>query len=941
MIEKIKSLDIKQVIEDVSGLQWRKNILEKCPFCGSGTGKNKSSALSVKKNTFKCFGCDAGGSAIDFVMKHHNVKEHEAINFLAKKYNIAEGDKSYGFTAKFEKLNDKFTDYVFGTKPEFTDFELKTLGRKVTKEVCAQFNCESLEYYITKASEEKPASYKISSTPEYPIYLFSYKKTVQTTTGEKTFEFKRVYQPLSKDHRFFWVGFKPSDYIFADNKTAKLLEKAEEKIDIPKEDRIETLILCTGTSDAMNVYAEGIDEKSEKQKYNVIWLNSETNWHKFSSYHFKLLDKISLNFYVLPDLDKTGREKAYQFCLKYLDTKIIWLPADLSNFRRNGKPCKDVKDFFNIYKSEKYTKIEFYFKELVRVANSLRFWDELTKKKAKKTEFYLSNERIYQFLQANGFYRIPSKNEKKGWVFVHIQNNIVKQVNDESVAEYVNAFVTNFLKNNLDYFDAKLIDKIHKSNEFKIASLSKLQLREDLDFKLSTENYDYFTFKNVAWKITNKGIEEMTLSNIDKFIWDYKIIDFDAKKTDAPFEISLSQEYLEYQKKKDFKEEFSEEKKFDLQINDTDFSYIKYLYNTGRVFWQKEKNGEILTETEKKQQDLFFISKCVGLGYVLYRYKEKSKAWCLYATDTEIGDTGEHKGGTGKSIYMETPSYMGLRKDAYVDGQENDLNNQRFAFGNVSIDTDFVFMEDVDKNVDLHKYMNVIQGKMKIEPKSVQYYVLPFDDSPKIIMNSNHAVRNLDASLRRRMWFAGFCDYYHAANAVYAVQEHTPFMEFGKNLMTDYTPEEKNKLFNFLAQCVVTYLKFREKIESPASFVERRNMQREIGDSFLEWAEDYFMDDKLNSELVRDDVFNNFISTFTEKEQKFIKNDNKFKKKLEVFAVFKGWELNPLEMITNKDDVKRRRIRKNKDGKKIEYIYFRTADFKYLSEIEDLPDGVA
>jgi len=87
-----------------------------------------------------------------------------------------------------------------------------------------------------------------------------------------------------------------------------------------------------------------------------------------------------------------------------------------------------------------------------------------------------------------------------------------------------------------------------------------------------------------------------------------------------------------------------------LNILDKNFSYIKYLYNSGKVYWKQEESGVPLTELQKREHDLFFISKVAALGYSMYRYKEPSKAWAVYCMETELSDLGYHKGGTGKSF---------------------------------------------------------------------------------------------------------------------------------------------------------------------------------------------------------------------------------------------------------------------------------------------------
>jgi hypothetical protein len=93
MIEDLKTIDIKAIIEKETSLKFFKNghshILEKCPFCGSGSGKNKSSAFSIdpKKNIFKCFSCDKKGNTIEFIKYLKEIDSKAAIKYLTENYS--------------------------------------------------------------------------------------------------------------------------------------------------------------------------------------------------------------------------------------------------------------------------------------------------------------------------------------------------------------------------------------------------------------------------------------------------------------------------------------------------------------------------------------------------------------------------------------------------------------------------------------------------------------------------------------------------------------------------------------------------------------------------------------------------------------------------------------------------------------------------------------
>jgi DNA primase len=86
-IEKLKnSIDIVDVIGNY--LELKKtgaNFKARCPFHGE---KTPSFVVSPQKQIFHCFGCGIGGDAIKFVMEYEKLSYPEAIEKLAREYNI-------------------------------------------------------------------------------------------------------------------------------------------------------------------------------------------------------------------------------------------------------------------------------------------------------------------------------------------------------------------------------------------------------------------------------------------------------------------------------------------------------------------------------------------------------------------------------------------------------------------------------------------------------------------------------------------------------------------------------------------------------------------------------------------------------------------------------------------------------------------------------------
>lgn len=912
MIDVVKIWEITQggrtVIEDLypqshEGFECKQN------FKIRNNDKTASCVVFLDETKTFWFLQDKGGSdnkaknAILLIQEHYNLDYYNALQYIDKNYcssSTSDFSKEFIFPeATIKNMNKEYTEITFKRKSNFTEFELQTLGKDVTPEICKEFKCTSLDYFITKNG------FKIKSNEKYPIYLFDYG------------DYKQIYQPLSKKNRFFWIGKKPTNIIFLDSKAEALYQRAENHASISVDEKIKDLIICTGKSDAMTVYAKG---------FNVCWMNSETAI--LDQFEHNKLSWICENLYNLPDIDSTGKKAALKLGMQYLDIKIIWLPDKLRTFRDwKGKSCKDVKDFFKHYYDQKWPDLQYYFKKLVETSFSLKFWNNFYLKSGIKYE--INNEQSYAFLNANGFYTMESKSNKKEFVYIHITDNIVEIIADNQIVQRINAFLLNFLRENLNYYDIKLINTIHRSDQLRLSSLSVLS-KIDLDFKCYGAGYDHLFFKNVALRINNQGIETYKTIDSGVYVLKDKIIDFDFVLEDRPFDIEYSDEYKKAIKKKETLD-FPDLKKFKLTINDTDFSIIRYLYNTGRVHWKKEERGEDLTNIEQDEHDLHFISKVCALGFSLYRYKERGMPYFLYAMETEFGILGSNRGGTGKSFFFSMIEQV--RNAVTINGRRRDLMDDKHIFSQVVKDiTDFVYYDDIGEFVDLHIFLSAISGKMEIRPLFIDTYMLDYEDSPKLGGSSNHSVRNIDPSIRRRLWFLGFSDYYHHEDKVTNIPERSIRTEFGKNLLQDFNKVEWNKFHNLMAWCMHFYLKFNEKINPPIEQINQRNIQGLLGDEFIDWADSYFNVEKLNTNVDKSEAYEDFLERIPDRARKYYKR-SKFKEKLKIYAEYKDYVFNPLDLFKSESEIKRNDIRETRDGKDVYYFHFRTKDFNKDDEL--------
>ncbi len=879
---------------------------------------------------------DKGGAdtdaknAVKIVMERESLKFVEALTWIAQNFApslISEGTRAPVRQPRLERAPQAEEAIRVGRREsgKFTKAELDILGYEITQEHCDAMSLIPLDYYVT-AKNAKGESWIIHATETYPIYYWDYRA------------WGKIYQPFG-EIRFIFCGKKPERFIFGDNKVMKLIDKAREGHfpEVSEADNIdereEELIICSGGSDALNVFAAG---------FHVCWLNSETEELDRTTF-YNVFQRIAKNIYVLYDMDNTGIREAQKLALKYLDLYLVRLPDDLKRFKtRSGKPCKDAKDFFVHYRTAKVRNPRKHFQALVKISMPLKFWMEKKDTKGNFSGYDINNEYLYEFLRANGIQKLSLPSERRSFTYVHIKDNIVTTIAEEDFQSYINNFLREWIRENPEYYNIHIINAINRSNQVKLASIEKIRT-VDLDFRSYTRDFDYFFFRNTAVRITPTGVEPYKIADIDKYVFDSKIIDHDFRVLPPAFEVSYTPEYAALQRRftaatpnspewadlRDQMKAIREQDRYSLDVRDWDFSFLKFLYNTGRVFWKKEEAGYQLSEDEQKEVNLHFISKVAALGYQLYRYKERGRPYVIYAMETEQSTTGTHLGGTGKSLCLSSIEY--LRKQLFIDGQQPSMQDSEHLFSGVQRGiTEHIFFDDLSSNVDLHRFMPMVTGKMTVRALYRNTEVIEYEDSPKCGFTSNHGIMNFDASLRRRTWFIAFSSYYHPEDRNLGLSERSPLTEFGKNLIIDYTPEEMNRFYNFMATCLHTYLRFRQRILPPMEAIERRNIQRAIGDEFIWWANDYFTEDRLNVNIPKEEAFLAYKETLPKKIAENIKMAT-FKTRLMQWCQYmsegrRKYTFNPEDLLKTETERSRRDIREFRDYKDVYCFHIRTID---------------
>jgi hypothetical protein len=947
--------------------------------------KSASAKLSYYKGLWRItdFGNQGeinGMTAINFVMYRQNLPFADAVRYIvevilnrriaAVNFRPAERKAIYS-SREFNPETDRLGEYVFFYRKEPLPEELKVVGRYVTKELLAKFNCKSVDRYeYPKYSEKlgKNIVHIYSSHPDYPIFVFDYG------------DFKKKYCPLDpdKNRRFLYIGQKPANYIFglkqlknttpefnseddegdaADQEQDAGEDGDEQEQDIPKQKLlVKSLFRCSGESDALNLASIGC---------HVYWLNSESA--EFDARQFREIDQYAEKHYQVMDLDATGQSNAQINALKHIELYNIVLPKwIIRHLDWRGNPCKDLKDFINLSGNSR-DETERDFTILKSNARRAKFWEKSKKKdrEGKKTISF-SMENFYFFLKLNGFHRINKTYVRKhDYMYVKVDGGkVFSLIAPDRIKTVVKTFTKDWLENRKMMSILPLLDKINTSNQITEANLEGLPLIE-LEFRNYSQNLEYLHFANgTSVKITPDEIKAETHGKVPNHILGdlivnnkhiSHIIPHNMRLDPPPVEVNATPEYrqlldeLAAAKTAEEKmavngriDELREIDRYEIKINDSSFYFVQFLIDVSHIHWRKElEKNEALTPDEKKEQDLALANHLFVLGYLSSEYKDKGKPWVVLTMDNKISEVGQASGRSGKSLIADGLQYV---RPLFKKGGR-DLDNQdnfKFIYDGYTEFHNIIEIDDFAEFGLFERFYTEITGSREINPKNYSGFTLDYAESGKMIISTNYELQNSGSSTYARILYETVSDYYHEKTPDNDYREtRKPDIKFGRNLYDDFTPEEWNKFYSLIAYCIQLQMRFY-KITPPYGNIRKRGLRREMQkgvgrtDDFFKWANTYFVlkpesytdmyspvdEGYLDSLVNKKAAFEEFQKALTLKQ----KNDyriNSFKKQIESWCEYYGYKLNPESLIT--DRANDRILKRGKDGKSEEFIYISTA----------------
>jgi DNA primase len=571
---------------------------------------------------------------------------------------------------------------------------------------------------------------------------------------------------------------------------------------------------------------------------------------------------------------------------KYL--KLLKITSDSETKIKQYFHLANAHDFYAFYKEKlkefgekfKFWNTEWRIRDngSIELAQALmdeeRYWDREIEIKGEKTrDIYTFNYyNCYNFLAARGFGRYPLGDQSEGdFIYVKKDVKVLAEVKPHNIKDYINEFTESM-------GEIKVLNMLYRGGKYLGPdSISNLKYVK-VDFIPPSKDYQFLYFNNNYWKISDSGIEEHSMNDLPGFVWKDKVIGFEPKLIPDFFKVeSITKDNTLM---------------YGAKISDEcqNCHYFQFLYNTSRVHWRETHPidpeatpVERLSFEKEYEQAMHLYSKMTAIGYLLHSYRDPSKTKAVVAMDNKISEVGTSNGRSGKSLLGVALERM--VPSVFIDGKKKNMEQDPFLWEEVDERTDIIWVDDVDKSLDFEFFFTIITGRLTINRKGKSKFKISKDQTPKLLITTNHAIAGDSDSFVDRQILLAFSDYYNA--------QRKPVDEFGL-LFDDWDAEQWNLFYNFMASCLQMYFQ-HGLIQAPNNNLVRRRLRQEMGEDFLSWAEDYFHEsgNKLNSRLPKDEMYNHIIEAVPS-FKKWMKPYD-FKKRLKKFCEYKTYRFNPVK----------------------------------------------
>jgi len=371
------------------------------------------------------------------------------------------------------------------------------------------------------------------------------------------------------------------------------------------------------------------------------------------------------------------------------------------------------------------------------------FYYQTFDKEGNKKDIIIDKVKFIEILKKEGFYRYDL--QENSFIFIKIQDNIVRQVNEIFIADWIEKYVSELKLTDgikTEQILRKFYDSLQRltNKEF----LARLVPKKELKFKTDTLKSAFFYYRNGWIEVTKEKIILKPYLKLDGLIWDDQIQD------------------REYKANSDIKCNF---------------------YNF------------LLNISDRSKPERIKSLKSI-IGYLIHKFTDR-KLKAIIWLDSRFSDDAE--GRSGKTLVNRAIGYILNKNESskiYCEISGEDFNpKDPYKYQDVSINTSLIHINDAKKYFRFDSLRTDITEGIKIKI----IYLKPFTKIVKTSISTNTAIKIEGGSLKDRVIEFELSDYYY--------EGFGPDTEFKEWFFRDWNEEAWNKFDTIMLNCVQEYLK--------------------------------------------------------------------------------------------------------------------------------------
>lgn len=390
------------------------------------------------------------------------------------------------------------------------------------------------------------------------------------------------------------------------------------------------------------------------------------------------------------------------------------------------------------------------------------------------------------FLINDGILQLHNPDSVKKWIITLLQ------VSEESLGDElhsINDIIVRLAPNTLYNY----LQSLPVYSQDNVADTIKLELFRD------TSDTCYIPFQN--------GIVRIRKNKID-------LIDFaDVKDSGGIWETSILKHNVSINKFKEY--------------SDNSSLFAQFVLNSMKHNVYPTLDINAGTDTEDFQKGIESVE--TSLGYLTHNFNKADESKLIVFIDKDSSRTNA-EGGNGKSLVQT--GVTKIRKHAFIDGKgfkSSRGDASRFNFSNVKLDTQLVWIDDLNPDFDLTQMFSMITGDFTVEGKGTNKVVISREKKPKFSVTTNYVIKGTGHSYQRRQHITEFGNFFNAAG-----KDGKDVSEIlGKRLFDDFSNEEWNDFYNYMFYCVQKYLK-KGLVAQDTSDYQKKQLLSEVGGNFAE-----------------------------------------------------------------------------------------------------------